>query len=92
MPSAIGWDAVALFLRHLPHDSELSREADPRNLWSQEAHMLANVIDTIGFLFAKEYEPIMRPGEVAKFSTAVPVSAEGYDEKLARFRKEAPDG
>lgn len=92
VPRTIGWDGVALFLRHLPYDSELMRELSPRANWSPEVHMLANVTDMVGQLFAKDYEPMTRPGEVAKFSTAAPVSAEGYEAKLAKFRKEAPDG
>ena len=92
MPSTIGWDAVALFLRHLPYDSELMRALSPRAQWSPETHMVANVADMLGGLFAQDYEPMARPGEVARFSTAEPVDTEGYDEKLARFRKEASDG
>ena len=92
VPSTIGWDAVALFLRHLPYDSELLRELSPRARWTQETHMMANIADLVGALFAKDYEPMTRPGDVARFSTAEPVAVESYDEKLARFRKEASDG
>ena len=92
VPSTIGWDAVALFLRHLPYDSELLREMSPRARWSPETHMIANVADMVGALFAKDYEPMTRPGEVVKFSTAQPVDEDGYEAKLARFRKEASDG
>lgn len=92
MPTTIGWDAVALFLRHLPSDSELLRELSPKGRWTQETHMMANIADMIGALFAKDYEPIARPGDVARFSTAEPVDARGYDAKLAVFRKEASDG
>ena len=92
MPSTIGWDAVALFLRHLPYDSELSRETSPRARWSPETHMIANVADMVGSLFANDYEPMTRPGAVAKFSTAVPIDVDNYDMKLAQFRKEALDG
>ena len=92
VPSTIGWDAVALFLRHLPYDSELTRELAPRARWSAETHMLANVADMIGGLFATEYEPMTRPGDVARFSTAVPVDGDSYEEKLARFRKGVSDG
>lgn len=92
VPSTIGWDAVALFLRHLPYDSELSKALAPRAQWSPETHMIANIADMLGSLFAKDYEPMARPGDVPKFSTAMPVTQEGYDEKLARFREEEPDG
>lgn len=89
VPTTIGWDAVALFLRHLPYDSELTRELSPRAKWGPEVHMMANVADLVGGLFAKDYEPVTRPGDVARFSTAEPVTAGGYEAKLARFRKEA---
>ena len=92
VPSTIGWDAVALFLRHLPYDCELMRELKPSAKWSAETHMIANVIDLVGGLFAQDYEQLSRPGDVPRFSTAAPVSAESYGEKLARFRKEASDG
>jgi len=92
VPNTIGWDAVALFLRHLPYNSELLKEISPRARWSPETHMIANVADMVGSLFAKDYEPMTRPGEVARFSTAKPVDEVGYNEKLAQFRKEASDG
>lgn len=92
VPHTIGWDAVALFIRHLPYDSELVRAMSPRARWSPEMHMIANVADMLGGLFAKDYEPMPRPGDVPKFSTAAPVTQDGYDEKLARFRKEASGG
>lgn len=92
MPSTIGWGAVALFLRHLPSDSEVTREKNPRANWSNETHMLANIADMIGGLFAQDYENIARPGDVARFSTAMPVDAGSYEAKLSKFRKEAPDG
>ena len=91
-PSTIGWGAVALFLRHLPYDSETMREINPLTKWSAEAHMIANVADMVGNLFAEDYEPMTRPGEVAQFSTAAPIDAGDYEAKLAKFRKEAPDG
>ena len=91
VPSTIGWGAVALFLRHLPYDSEVMRETRPYAKWSAETHMIANVADMIGGLFAKEYEHLAWPGEVAMFSTAEPVDSASYGEKLARFRKEASD-
>lgn len=92
MPSTIGWGAVALFLRHLPSDSEVMREMDPSARWSAETHMIANLADLVGGLFAKEYEPMKRPGETAKYSTAEPIDATGYEEKLAIFRKGAANG
>ena len=92
VPSTIGWSAVALFLRHLPYDSEVMREMRPYAKWSAETHMVANVADMVGRLFAEDYEPIKRPGEVAAFSTAEPVDQTSYEAKLAAFRKEAPDG
>ena len=92
VPSTIGWDAVALFIRHLPYDCELIRAMTPRARWSPETHMIANVADMLGSLFAKDYEPMTRPGDVPKFSTAAPVSAESYEQKLAKFRKEASGG
>ena len=91
VPSTIGWGVVALFLRHVPADSEVMREMRPYAKWSVETHMIANVADMLGNLFAKDYEPIARPGEVAAFSTAVPVDPMSYEAKLARFRKEASD-
>ena len=92
MPSTIGWSAVALFLRHLPYDSEFMRETNPRTAWNVETHMLANIMNMIGDLFAQDYEPIKRPGEIAKYSTAVPIDSEGYERKLAAFRKEVDGG
>ena len=92
VPSTIGWDAVALFLRHLPYDSELMRAMRPHAKWTPETHMIANVHDLIGKLFAQDFEPIMRPGEVAKYSTAEPVDEGSYEAKLAAFREEATDG
>ena len=70
----------------------LLRELSPRARWTQETHMMANIADMLGSLFAKDYEPMTRPGDVARFSTAEPVAVNSYDEKLAMFRKEASDG
>ena len=92
VPSTIGWGAVALFLRHLPYDSETMREMLPRTAWSVETHMLANIMNMIGDLFAQDYEPIQRPGEIAKYSTAEPVDSAGYERKLSAFRKEVDGG
>lgn len=85
MPSSIGWGAVALFLRHLPYDSETMREVEPGTAWSVEAHMLANIADTIGDLFAKDYEHIRRPGEKRQFSDAVEVSKRDHDALMRLF-------
>lgn len=90
VPSSIGWGAVALFLRHLPRDSETRRELDPSAAWSGETHMMANIMNLIGDLFAQDYEHIERPGshEEKRFSTAQPVDEREYDSVLARFRVE----
>ena len=85
MPLSIGWGAVALFVRHLPYDSETMRELVPGAKWSHEAHMLANLTDIIGDLFAQDYDHIRRPGEVAQFSTAAAVDASDYDAMLKMF-------
>ena len=92
VPATIGWDAVALLLRHLPYDSEVMREMRPHAAWSPETHMIANVADMMGELFAQDYEPIARPGVVAAFSTAEPVDSASYGEKLAKFRERCIDG
>lgn len=92
VPSTVGWGAVALFLRHLPLDSATMREAEPRALWSTEAHLLANIADLLGSaLVGKQYEPLARPGAARQFEGAAPVGAEEYEEILARFRKGATD-
>lgn len=94
MPSTIGWGAVALFLRHLPYDSETMREIVPRRRWTRTERMVANLYDLIGDLFAKEYEHLSRPGDevVKRFSTAQAVEQSDYDQLLARFGGGALDG
>ena len=85
MPLSIGWGAVALFLRHLPRDSETLRAIEPSMAWSDETHMLANLVDLVGDLFAKDYEHVKRPGEKVRFSTAVEVTKLDHDALMARF-------
>lgn len=86
VPSTIGWGAVALFLRHLPYDSETMREMHPQTTWSREMHLLAHMTDMLGDLFAKDYEHLDRPGKVKPFASARPVEAQDYDRILERFR------
>lgn len=86
VPSSIGWGAVALFLRHLPRDSETMREMVPSAIWSGETHVLAYLADLVGDLFANDYEHIERPWDVPTFSTAEPVGESELDRLLARFR------
>ena len=85
MPLSIGWGAVALFLRHLPRDSETLREMEPSLAWSDETHMLANLVDLVGDLFAKDYEHVKLPGEKTRFSTATEVTKLDHDALMARF-------
>lgn len=85
MPLSIGWGAVALFVRHLPRDSETMRAIDPSALWSDEARMLARLTDLVGDLFAQDYEHIPQPGATRRFSTAAAVDADDYAEILRRF-------
>jgi len=82
--STIGWDAVALFLRHLPYDSEVMREMQPSSAWSEETHALVSLHDLIGDLFAEDYEHLKRPGQKARFESAETVV--DYDKLLERFR------
>lgn len=86
VPSTIGWGAVALFLRHLPYDSETMREMEPSTAWSTTDHLLARLIDTIGDLFAKDYEHLSRPGTSKPFETAEAVEPTDYVQVLERFR------
>lgn len=88
VPLSIGWGAVALFLRHLPYDSEVMREIEPRTQWSDETYLLAALHDLIGDLFAKEYKHLERPGTVPRFSTAEQVDESELDQLLSLFRKE----
>lgn len=85
VPSTIGWGAVALFLRHLPYDSETMREMNPKAAWSREVQVLVSLHDLVGDLFAKDYEHIERPGATKPFETAQPVEVETYEELLKRF-------
>lgn len=84
--STIGWDAVALFLRHLPYDSETMREMHPSRVWSNEAHIMASVLDMIGDLFAEDYEHVPRPGTKQRFESAVAVTSDDHEKLLERFR------
>jgi hypothetical protein len=61
------------------------RAIDPSTLWSDEAHLLANIADLVGDLFAQDYEHIERPGATKRFSTAAAVGADDYAEILRRF-------
>ncbi len=94
MPLSIGWGAVALYLRHLPRNSEVMRAIEPHTAWSDEAHLLANLIDLIGDLFANDYEHIERPGakSVKKFSSARAVTAAEHQTLLAIFGGGDADG
>lgn len=94
MPLSIGWGAVALFLRHLPYDSETMREIVPRRRWTRTERMVANLYDLIGDLFAQGYEHMQRPGDetMKRFSTAEAVDAASYEKILARFRGGVADG
>jgi hypothetical protein len=85
VPLTIGWGAVALFLRHLPRDSETLLDMEPSLRWSDEAHMLANLTDLIGDLFAKDYEHIKRPGAKRRYSTAEAVGKADHDALMALF-------
>lgn len=92
VPSTIGWGSVALFLRHLPYDSETLREMRPSARWSRTEHLLAALIDLVGDLFAKDYEHVARPGESKPFETAKPVETDDYARLLARFQGGDSDG
>ena len=86
VPTTIGWDAVALFCRHLPYGCAVMREIAPATAWSVEAHRLADVADMIGLAFAgKDYERMKRPGAKDKYEDAAPVGEEELNELLARF-------
>ena len=93
MPSTIGWDAVALFLRHLPYGCAVMREVMPATMWSIEAHRMADVADMVGLAFAgKDYKPMKRPGAQGKFDDAAPVDEDDFNELLARFGGGDADG
>lgn len=90
VPDSVGWDAVALFLRHLPPDSATVREMEPSALWSTEAHLLATVVDQLSALMhglgggrGPAPRPVPRPGREDAFVGAVPVDAESLNERLA---------
>ena len=88
MPSTIGWGAVALFLRHLPYDSETMREAHPETRWTVAEHRLADIVDMLGaFMLGEGYEAMERPGGFAhkRFEDAQPVSAGDMDAEIADF-------
>lgn len=77
MPATIGWDGLALFLRHLPQGSALLRELDPQTSWSAETHVLATISDQISLLMyglggakGARPRPIDRPGSPARFEGA----------------------
>jgi len=84
--STIGWDAVALFLRHLPYDSETMRELEPSTAWSREMHLLVGLHDLIGDLFAQDYEHLKRPGSKARYESTEAVARDEYDKLLEKFR------
>ena len=90
VPLSIGWGAVALFLRHLPLDSEVMREVNPHTRWSDETTMTANLVDLIGDLFAADYEHMERPGAKVqkRFASATAVTQAEHEGVLARFRSE----
>ena len=97
VPATIGWDGLALFLRHLPLDSELARELDARAEWSTEAHLLATVSDQISGLMyglggakGPKPRPIDRPGQSTGFEGAVEADV---NERIAQATwKEDADG
>ncbi len=77
VPATIGWDGLALFVRHLPQGSALSRELDPQASWSAETHVLATISDQIGLLMyglggakGAKPQPISRPGSSARYEGA----------------------
>ena len=92
VPSTIGWGAVALFLRHLPYDSETMREMHPQARWTRTEHLLAALMDLVGDLFAKDYEHVSRPGESKPFETAQAVEALDYAALMERFGGGDGDG
>ena len=97
VPATIGWDGLALFVRHLPHDSALARELDPQMLWSMEAHMLATISDQISLLMyglggakGAKPRPIDRPGSSTTYEGAEAVDV---NERIACMEwKEVEDG
>lgn len=76
-PATIGWDGLALFLRHLPQDSALARELDPSKSWSTETHALATISDQINNLMwslsggvGARPHPARRPGAPERYGGA----------------------
>lgn len=79
VPATIGWDGLALFLRHLPEGSALSRELDPQARWSAETYVLATISDQMSFLMyalggakGARPRPIERPGSSGRYEGAEP--------------------
>lgn len=77
MPATIGWDGLALFLRHLPQDSALARELEPRACWSTETHALVTISDQISMLMyalggakGPKPHPAARPGLAERYEGA----------------------
>lgn len=77
MPATIGWDGLALFLRHLPRDSALSRELEPRTSWSTETHALVTISDQLSLLMyalagskGARPHPTDRPGSSERYEGA----------------------
>ena len=70
VPRTIGWDAVALFARHLPRDGETMREIVPAASWSVGEHLMARMVDQMAALIwglsggeGDGPEPLRRPGD-----------------------------
>ena len=89
MPATIGWDGLALFLRHLPQGSALSRELDPRSSWSTETHALVTISDQLSLLMyalggakGAKPRPTGRPGSSARYEGAEVVDV---NEQIASF-------
>ena len=77
VPATIGWDGLALFVRHLPHDSALMRELEPQSAWSTETHALATISYQIDMLMyalgggkGAKPRPPERPGSHAGYEGA----------------------
>lgn len=63
------------------------REIEPHTIWSDEAHLTANLLDLIGDLFATDYEHIERPGAKSqkRFYSAAAVTSAEHQRLLALF-------
>lgn len=77
VPATIGWDGLALFVRHLPHDSALAREIEPSCLWTPEMYALATISDQISNLMwslgggaGARPQPARRPGATERYEGA----------------------